>query len=69
MTSEYEQHLLGFVADVREVARVVKPDVAEALGRACADLVAAFADPDLEARYEAVLKLRRDYGLLIEKVL
>ncbi len=69
MVSEYEQRLLAFVADARELARVVNPEAAETLGRACAELSAAFADPDLQARYEVVLQLRRHYTLPVEKVL
>jgi len=69
MGSKYEQRLLAFVADVCELARVVKPEVSETLGRVCAELSATFANPDLEARYAFVLQLRRDYTLPVEKVL
>lgn len=67
--ADHEQRLLAFVADVRELARVVDPELSEALGRACAALSAAFAHPSLEARYEVVLQLRRDYTLPIENVI
>lgn len=69
MVSEYEQRLLAFVADVRELSRVAKPEALEVLARACADLAATFANPDLEARYEAVLQLRRDYARPIQNVI
>lgn len=69
MTSEHEQRLLALVADVRELARVVNPELWEALGRVCANLSAAFAHPDLEARYAAVLQLYDDYAVPIEQVI
>jgi hypothetical protein len=67
--SEHEHLLLAYVAEVREQAREVNPELADALGRARAELAEQFSGAALDARFDGVLRFYKEYVLPIENVI